>query len=113
MIAGMAGIIAAHREHAFGSDEEGGSNWFDKCECGYLLFGSGYSPEHTMYPGKSYATSAHATHVAVELAKAGYGDVQEALLAAADEMPIETLAGADGASVWLRGRAKRLRGEEA
>lgn len=32
-------------------------------------------------------------------------DIRAALTAAADLMPIETLHGADGASVWLRGEA--------
>lgn len=50
----------------------------------------------------------HAAHVAEELTKAGFGNVQEALLSAADEMPIETLLGADKASVWVRERAHSL-----
>ena len=49
--------------------------------------------------------SEYRAHLAEELGKAGYGNVQAALLAAADEMPIETLQGADKASAWLRRRA--------
>ncbi|WP_066303308.1 hypothetical protein [Arthrobacter luteolus] len=43
-----------------------------------------------------------------ELTKAGFGSIQAALLSAADEMPIESLLGADKASVWLRQRAHSL-----
>ena len=44
---------------------------------------------------------------AEQLAAAGFGHVPTALHQAADDMPIETLLGADKASVWLRTRAER------
>lgn len=88
MSAGMAGIIAAHDFLPLAM----------RCSCGNWKW-----QDHA--DGKA---PTHAGHVAEELAKAGYGNVQETLLAAADEMPIETLLGADKASVWLRQRAHSL-----
>lgn len=87
MSAGMAGIIAAHQpRYLMPGDGEDSM----ECECG------GWRGD---------VVEDHAAHVADELTKAGYGNVQEALITAADAMPIETLEGADKASVWLRQRA--------
>lgn len=83
----MAGIIAPHHGYWFEFDAEEENSV--TCDCGQPMVMS--------------------DHVAEELAKAGYGNVQEALLAAANEMPIETLLGADKASVWLRTRAQQVR----
>lgn len=88
MSEGMAGVIAAHKEI------ENLDYYTYGCRCGW----------------KAQPADEHPDHLAEELAKAGYGNAQEVLLAAADEMPIETLGGADKASVWLRNRATRLEG---
>lgn len=86
MSAGMAGIIRVHGVYGFSA----GTHTACSCNRRWVL------------------NSEYRAHVAEELAKAGYGLVQETLLAAADEMPIETLLGADKASVWLRQRAHSL-----
>lgn len=86
----MAGIIAAHMANKV--SRLGPGRVSVSCECGAMRT-SGDLPTEVM-----------TAHVAEELTKAGFGNVQEALLAAADEMPIETLLGADKASVWLRQR---------
>lgn len=81
----MSGMADAIEMHVF--DSVGFA-----CSCGVLC---GTAGDSLSYP----------QHVAEELTKAGFGNVQAALLSAADEMPIETLLGADKASVWLRERA--------
>lgn len=86
MSAGMAGVIAAHSIAGMSA----GTHLACRCNKTWVPF-----PEY------------HA-HLAQELTKAGYGNVPATLLAAADEMPTETLAGADKASVWLRHRAHSL-----
>ncbi|WP_461169314.1 hypothetical protein [Arthrobacter sp. Z1-15] len=93
MSAGMAGVIAAHRI----------TTDFD-CACGSDF----YPEDEAREEGPESFELAWEAHVAEELTKAGYGNAQEALLAAADGMPIETLGGADKASVWLRQRAHSL-----
>ena len=95
MSAGMAEVIAEHSVTDSGLTEDRDVYW--RCYCGTLYVTALTQVREHIYE--------HAAHVAEELAKAGYGDVPAALLAAADEMPIETLAGADNASVWLRHRA--------
>ena len=95
MSAGMAETIAAHPGHEIRLDDQ---LWVQVC------FGCPWRYRYSDGSG----LEAHAAHVAEELAKAGYGNAQEALLAAADAMPIETLEGADKASVWLRQRAHFL-----
>jgi hypothetical protein len=104
MSAGMAGVIAAHVLWMSGETE---TVWQPAEESAQCSCGHDYdSWVHTAGGDESPDwDKEHAAHVAEELAKAGYGDVPAALLAAADEMPIETLAGADKASVWLRHRA--------
>ena len=92
MSAGMADIIAAHPGHEIRLDDQ---LWVQVC------FGCPWRYRYSDGSG----IEAHAAHAAEELAKAGYGNVQEALVAAADAMPIGTLEGADKASVWLRQRA--------
>lgn len=66
----MADIIAAHREHEVKLDHDS-----------YLAVCTGCNWRRR-HGGESRHES-HAAHVAEELAKAGYGNVQEALLAAA------------------------------
>lgn len=104
MSAGMAKVIAA----VLGATEERGNDirrWpADEAEA-YREAGGffgGHQAARALWMAKLTA------RVAEELAKAGYGNAQEVLLAAADEMPIETLGGADKASVWLRQRAHSL-----
>ena len=92
MIAGMAGVIAAHKGIAW---EESTGRVFCECDIQISVLSASLQTQYR----KLYE------HAADELTKAGYGNVQEALLSAADEMPIETLQGADKASAWLRRRA--------
>lgn len=96
-MSGMADVIAAHQSiwECMGFEDD--RTWLE-CSC------RSFSDDD--WTGDLDA--AHAAHVAVELTKAGFGNVQEALLSAADEMPIETLLGADKASVWVRERAHTL-----
>ena len=104
MSAGMADIIAAHQLHVSSAFEEAWSPAEESAQCSC---GNDYD-SWVQTTGDDEAPDwdrEHAAHVAEELTKAGYGNVQEALVAAADEMPIETLEGADKASVWLRQRA--------
>jgi len=77
-MSGMEEVLAAHGGHEFGREEADESRWFDKCECGHLLFGIDYSPEHAVQAGRSYADATFAAHVAQELAKAGYGLLHDA-----------------------------------
>lgn len=90
MSGGMVGVLNAHAIAGFSAGTH------TACRC-----------DGTWVPNAEYRA-----HVAVELVKAGYGNVREAevagLLQAADEMPIETLLGADKASAWLRQRAHSL-----
>lgn len=102
MSAGMAGIIAAHTPSRWRSFSNG--NIVLRC-CGQD-FGNATKKPKQGDVEKTYAD--HAAHVADELTKAGFGNVQAALLSATDEMPIETLLGADKASVWLRARAHSM-----
>lgn len=101
----MAGTIAAHQSvwECMGSFEDD-STWLE-CSCRDSI-----PNEKDRWDGETEVD--HAAHVAVELAKAGYGNAREAevagLLQAVDEMPIESLHGADKASVWLRQRAHSL-----
>lgn len=100
----MAGVIAAvltnHTNYV--RNEDVGGAICD--ECGWEVTSKLPTAEST-----TVRMNQHESHVvARELTKAGYGDVPAALLAAADEMPIETLGGADKASVWLRQRAHSL-----
>lgn len=100
MSAGMADIIAAHSGYTVKMPRDPHAPFLLACN------GCGDERPITKEIGKVRTTpERHAAHVAEELAKAGYGNVQEALVAAADAMPIETLEGADKASVWLRQRA--------
>ena len=101
MSAGMADIIAAHPGSRYGIYTTGG--WWIGCE------GCDWHEAIGPSPIETYSVGRHHAHVAEELAKAGYGNVQEALVAAADAMPIETLEGADKASVWLRQRAMSIK----
>ena len=92
----MAEVIAAHTELEW--ESETGRSF---CACGVELCATS-TPIRTQHR-KLYA------HVAEELAKAGYGNVQAALLAAADEMPIENMRGRiSKATAWLRQRAHSL-----
>lgn len=75
---GMEAVLAAHGGHEFGREKADASRWFDRCECGYLLFGIDYSPEHTVQAGKSYADTAFAAHLAQALTAAGYGSQHDA-----------------------------------
>ena len=86
MSAGLAEVIAAHGIYGMSAGTH------TACRC-----------NRAWVPHSEYRA-----HLTDELTKAGFGNVQGALLAAADEMPIETLGGADKASVWLRQRAHSL-----
>ena len=104
MSAGMAEVIATvlAKHTNYVRNEDAGGVICD--ECGWEVASKLPATDST-----AARMSQHESHVAaMELSKAGYGNVQEALLAAADEMPIETLGGADKASVWLRQRAHSL-----
>lgn len=102
MSAGMADTIACalskHRKYV--RNEDYGGVICDEC---------GWEVASKWQFNKARTTSRMIEHESLvlleELTKAGYGDVQDALVAAADAMPIETLEGADKASVWLRQRA--------
>ena len=106
MSAGMADIIAAHvptiTSSTFNSPESGNGR---TCRCGMRVEVLHSEMDDNDSDAQPYLDRKLAAHVAEELAKAGYGNLQEALVAAADAMPIETLEGADKASVWLRQRA--------
>ena len=90
MSAGMADIIAEHQPRYL---MPGSANDAMQCEC---------------EKWRGDVIELHTAHVAEELTKAGYGNIPDALRAAAAEMPIETLGGADKASTWLRKRAGLL-----
>ncbi len=102
----MADVIAAHAYAGPEIEDHPTYGYTDVavCDCGARLY-----LETLGEPNDR--DDLHAAHVAEELTKAGYGNVQEALLAAADEMPIESLLGADKASVWLRQRAHSIKGD--
>lgn len=102
MSAGMAGIIAAHSD--VGVDPQ---SWAPGATIRWSCYSCGALEEAPS--SETTKPEWHGQHLAEELTKAGYGNVQEALLAAADEMPIESLLGADKASVWLRERAQQVR----
>ena len=118
MSAGMADIIAAHPGHEIRLDDQ---LWVQVC------FGCPWRYRYSDGSG----LEAHAAHVAEELAKAGYGNVQEAkaeaLTEAADELARLPYAapGAPGraeyerilavrrgeSDKWLRARAAILTAE--
>lgn len=75
MSAGMAGIITAHWAQEVPSAE--GRMFALRCQS-----------EGCRWGGEFLYTD-HAAHVAEELAEAGYGNVKDALLSAADEMEQE------------------------
>ena len=101
----MADIIAAHWVYDRGTFKEGETYW--NCRCGELQY---------VKTGPTGIDADHAAHVAEELAKAGYGNVQEAkakaLTEAADELARLPYAapGAPGRAEYERGLAVR-RGE--
>lgn len=65
----IAEVLAAHEDHVFVHGKKGEKpDWSTRCVCGVELFSSDHSPEHTMRPGQSYATSAFAAHQAAMLA---------------------------------------------
>lgn len=76
MSAGMAEVIAEHSVTDSGLTEDSDVYW--RCYCGTLYVTALTQVREHIYD--------HATHVAEELAKAGYGDVREAFGAAADEL---------------------------
>ena len=107
MSAGMADIIAAHGSSTIHSptvvrESQRDSAW---CACGHRVTVPWGELAEGQFDTVPLLVRRHAAHVVDELTRAGYGNVQEALVAAADAMPIETLEGADKASVWLRQRA--------
>lgn len=104
MTAGMADVITAHQAvwECMGGYEDDRA-WLE-CSCRDSI-------KNDIDNWTGDTETEHAAHVAEELAKAGYGNAQEVLLSAADEMPIETLGGADKASLWLRQRAHSLDSE--
>lgn len=61
----IAEVLGAHGQHDYMFN---GGDWSENCACGFKLFGIDYSPEHKVFPGRSYADCAHAAHQASMLA---------------------------------------------
>lgn len=113
----MAEVVAAHSNA--GVDPETWARWGAPIRWACLSCGAVEDVASSEQQTELTKSEWHGMHIAAKLAEAGYGDVpgvpdalmaaaKSALLAAADDMPIETLAGADGAAVWLRTRARGI-----
>lgn len=113
----MAEIILSHNIPGTDDDAYAAGIELDCCYiCGVTDDPANGRPFGKPRPGGGDWLSQHQED---ELRKAGYGrgdDVEPAMVAAAktalldaaDKMPIETLAGADGAYLWLRAHAEGM-----